>query len=279
MFKLGATQTLSVVKKSIHGVYLEAMDNDEKSAQVLLPTNQVTDNMLPGSLVDVFIYRDSDDRLIATTITPKLVMGQFTLLEVKEVNDIGAFLDWGLSKDLFLPYKEQKRELCAGDKVFCTLYIDKSGRLCATTRVYDLLYNNHSYQTGDTVSGTVFDINERLGAFIAVDNKYLALLPTHLSNTSVSIGDTVTATIMEVKEDGKITLKMREAAHIQMDTDAALILEKLKENGGYLPYHDKSSPDEIQAAFGFGKKAFKRAIGRLYKERRIIIEKEGIRLS
>ena len=277
MFKLGSTQTLTVVKKSPHGVYLEAMDNDG-NATVLLPTNQVTDSMLPGSLVDAFIYRDSDDRLIATTATPNLVMGQFALLTVKEVNDIGAFLDWGLAKDLFLPYKEQKRDLEAGDKVFVTLYIDKSGRLCATTRVYDLLYNNHSYAEGDTVSGTVFDINPRLGAFVAIDNKYLGLLPTHLSDAQIKIGSTVTATVMEVREDKKITLKMREAAHIQMDADAALILEKLQENNGFLPYHDKSASEEISAYFGFSKNAFKRAIGRLYKEKKIVIESDGIKL-
>lgn len=277
MFKLGSTQTLTVVKKSPHGVYLEAMDNDG-NATVLLPTNQVTDSMLPGSLVDAFIYRDSDDRLIATTTTPNLVMGQFALLTVKEVNDIGAFLDWGLAKDLFLPYKEQKRELKAGDEVFVTLYIDKSGRLCATTRIYDLLYNNHSYAEGDTVNGTVFDINPRLGAFVAIDNKYLGLIPTHLSDAQVKIGSTITATVMEVREDKKITLKMREAAHIQMDADASLILEKLQESNGFLPYHDKSSSEEIISYFGFSKNAFKRAIGRLYKEHKIIIESDGIRI-
>ncbi|MBQ3061734.1 MAG: S1 RNA-binding domain-containing protein [Lachnospiraceae bacterium] len=277
MFKLGNIQTLTVVKKSPHGVYLETMDNDDTSPSVLLPTNQVTDSMLPGSLVDAFIYRDSDDRLIATTTVPKLIMGQFALLTVKEVNDIGAFLDWGLAKDLFLPYKEQKRELTAGDKVFVTLYIDKSGRLCATTRVYDLLYNNHSYTTGDTVSGTVFDINPRLGAFVAIDDKYLGLLPTHLSDTQLEIGSTITATVDEVREDGKITLKIRERAHIQMDADAALILDKLQENEGFLPYHDKSSAQEIMDYFGFSKNAFKRAIGRLYKEHKIVIEEDGIK--
>ena len=278
MFKLGSTQTLTVVKKSPHGVYLEAMDNDDSNATVLLPANQVTDSMLIGSLVDAFIYRDSDDRLIATTATPNLVMGQFALLTVKEVNDIGAFLDWGLAKDLFLPYKEQKKDLTAGDKVFVTLYIDKSGRLCATTRVYDLLYNNHNYSQGDTVSGTVFDINPRLGAFVAVDNKYLGLLPTHLSDSKVSIGDVLTATVKEIKEDGKITLKIRENAHIQMDADAVVILEKLQANDGYLPYHDKSSSEEISSYFGFSKNAFKRAIGRLYKEHKIVIENDGIRM-
>lgn len=278
MFKLGSIQTLTVVKKSPHGVYLETMDNDDTSPSVLLPTNQVTDNMLPGSLVDAFIYRDSDDRLIATTTVPKLVMGQFTLLTVKEVNDIGAFLDWGLAKDLFLPYKEQKRELVAGDKVFVTLYIDKSGRLCATTRVYDLLYNNHNYTEGDIVKGTIFDTNPRLGAFIAIDDKYLGLLPTHLSDTQLEIGETITATVGEVRQDGKITLKMRERAHIQMDADALLILDKLQENDGFLPYHDKSLAEDIMAYFGFSKNAFKRAIGKLYKEHKIIIESDGIRL-
>lgn len=275
MIKLGIVQTLSCGRRTEHGVYLESMDNDEKS-KVLLPRNQITDKMLDGSLVEVFVYRDSDQRPVATTTMPYITLGKFAVLTVKEVNAIGAFLDWGLPKDLFMPYKEMKREVKAGDRVFVGLYLDKSERLCATSRVYDRLAINPPVKAGDTVNGTIFDYNPRLGAFVAIDNAYLGLLPMQRPET---IPSKITCKVQKIREDGKTSLAIRQDAYIQMDDDKELILKKLKENGGFLPYHDKSSPEDIVNEFGFGKNAFKRAIGRLYKDQVIVIENDGIRIK
>ncbi len=275
MIKLGINQTLCCGRHTEHGIYLESMDNDEGS-RVLLPRNQVTDSMLPGSLVEVFVYRDSGQRPVATTLKPYITLGRFAVLTVKEVTEIGAFLDWGLPKDLFMPYKEMKRELKAGDKVFAGLYLDKSERLCATARVYDRLALNPPVKAGDTVSGTIFDYNPKLGAFVAIDNNYLGLLPIQKPET---IPCEITCKVQKIREDGKTSLAIREDAYIQMDADKELILKKLKAGGGFLPYHDKSAPEDIVKEFGFGKNAFKRAIGRLYKDQIIVIGEDGIRLK
>ena len=281
--RLGYTQTLVAVKKTDFGLFLTDIGKkDDKTRalgdEVLLPKNQVTENMRVGSEIEVFLYKDSEDRMIATRLVPYIKIGEIKKLKVKEVNKIGAFLDWGLPKDLLLPFKEQIYEIKPGDEILVTVYIDLSDRLCATMDLYSRLSLLPPYQKDDMVKGTVYQVHEQFGAYVAVDNKYSALVPKKELFCELKPGDEIEARVLEVKEDGKLDLSLRQKAYVQMDADSALILDKLKQAGGSLPYHDKSSAEEIKEEFNLSKAAFKRAIGRLYKERAIVIEKDGIRL-
>ena len=281
--RLGYMQTLVAVKKTDFGLFLTDIDKkDEKNRalgdEVLLPKNQVTEDMRVGSEIEVFLYKDSEDRMIATRLVPYIKIGEIKKLKVKEVNKIGAFLDWGLPKDLLLPFKEQIYDIKSGDEILVTVYIDLSDRLCATMDLYSRLSLLPPYQKDDMVKGTVYQVHEQFGAYVAVDNKYSALVPKKELHRELKPGDEIEARVLEVKEDGKLDLSLRQKAYVQMDADSALILDKLKQAGGSLPYQDKSSAEEIKEEFNLSKAAFKRAIGRLYKERVIVIEKDGIRL-
>ena len=281
--RLGYMQTLVAVKKTDFGLFLTDIDKkDDKNRalgdEVLLPKNQVTENMRVGSEIEVFLYKDSEDRMIATRLVPYIKIGEIKKLKVKEVNKIGAFLDWGLPKDLLLPFKEQIYDIKPGDEILVTVYIDLSDRLCATMDLYSRLSLHPPYQKDDMVKGTVYQVHEQFGAYVAVDNKYSALVPKKELHCELKPGDEIEARVLEVKEDGKLDLSLRQKAYVQMDADSALILDKLKQAGGSLPYQDKSSAEEIKEEFNLSKAAFKRAIGRLYKERVIVIEKDGIRL-
>ena len=281
--RLGYTQTLVAVKKTDFGLFLTDIGKkDDKTRdlgdEVLLPKNQVTEYMRVGSEIEVFLYKDSEDRMIATRLVPYIKIGEIKKLKVKEVNKIGAFLDWGLPKDLLLPFKEQIYEIKPGDEILVTVYIDLSDRLCATMDLYSRLSLLPPYQKDDMVKGTVYQVHEQFGAYVAVDNKYSALVPKKELFCELKPGDEIEARVLEVKEDGKLDLSLRQKAYVQMDADSALILDKLKQAGGSLPYHDKSSAEEIKEEFNLSKAAFKRAIGRLYKERVIVIEKDGIRI-
>ena len=281
--RLGYTQTLVAVKKTDFGLFLTDIDKkDDKNRalgdEVLLPKNQVTEDMRVGSEIEVFLYKDSEDRMIATRLVPYIKIGEIKKLRVKEVNKIGAFLDWGLPKDLLLPFKEQIYDIKSGDEILVTVYIDLSDRLCATMDLYSRLSLLPPYQRDDMVKGTVYQVHEQFGAYVAVDNKYSALVPKKELHRELKPGDEIEARVLEVKEDGKLDLSLRQKAYVQMDADSALILDKLKQAGGSLPYQDKSSAEEIKEEFNLSKAAFKRAIGRLYKERVIVIEKDGIRL-
>ena len=281
--RLGYMQTLVAVKKTDFGLFLTDIEKkDDKNRalgdEVLLPKNQVTENMRVGSEIEVFLYKDSEDRMIATRLVPYIKIGEIKRLRVKEVNKIGAFLDWGLPKDLLLPFKEQIYDIKSGDEILVTVYIDLSDRLCATMDLYSRLSLLPPYQRDDMVKGTVYQVHEQFGAYVAVDNKYSALVPKKELHRELKPGDEIEARVLEVKEDGKLDLSLRQKAYVQMDADSALILDKLKQAGGSLPYQDKSSAEEIKEEFNLSKAAFKRAIGRLYKERAIVIEKDGIRL-
>lgn len=281
--RLGYTQTLVAVKKTDFGLFLTDIEKkDDKNRalgdEVLLPKNQVTEDMRVGSEIEVFLYKDSEDRMIATRLVPYIKIGEIKKLKVKEVNKIGAFLDWGLPKDLLLPFKEQIYDIKSGDEILVTVYIDFSDRLCATMDLYSRLSLLPPYQKDDMVKGTVYQVHEQFGAYVAVDNKYSALVPKKELHRELKPGDEIEARVLEVKEDGKLDLSLRQKAYVQMDADSALILDKLKQAGGSLPYQDKSSAEEIKEEFNLSKAAFKRAIGRLYKERVIVIEKDGIRL-
>jgi predicted RNA-binding protein (virulence factor B family) len=275
MIKLGELQTLQVVKATDFGIYLCEPGNTE-GERVLLPKNQVPTAIKNGDEIEVFIYKDSEDRPIATTATPKVTLGKTSLLRVKDVTTIGAFLDWGLAKDLLLPFKEQTQRVHTGDDVVAALYVDKSGRLCATMKVYDYLSCSSPYKKDDRVIGIVYEIIDSYGAFVAVDNIYQALVPTKELHRPIKVGDSVEARVIQVKEDGKLDLSLREKSYLQLDTDAEDIFKKLTEAGGFLPYHDKTDSEVIKSQLNLSKNAFKRAIGRLLKEGRITIGNDGI---
>lgn len=276
MIELGKYNTLEAIKKTDFGLYLGEANTDGNT-RILLPQKEVPEGINIGDKLEVFVYKDSEDRDIATTSKVPLTVGELAILKVKEVNQIGAFLDWGLAKDLLLPFKEQTTKVKEGDYVLVSLYIDKSKRLCATMKVYNLLSTNPPYKKDDMVEGVVYDYIDSFGFFIAVDGKYSALIPKNQIFQPIKIGDKINARITEVREDGKLTLSLREKSYIQLDADALMIMSKLTEAGGFLPYHDKSDPESIKSKFNISKNAFKRAIGRLYKAGDIIITDDGIK--
>ena len=277
MIELGKKQTLEVVKKVEFGVYLaeEAGSTDK----VLLPKKQVPEGTDTGSQIEVFIYRDSKDRLIATTAAPKLTLGELAVLTVKEVGKIGAFLDCGLEKDLFLPFKQQTRKVRTGEDVLVAMYVDKSSRLCATMNVYQYLKKESPYTKEDVVKGVIYEISKNFGAFVAVDNQYSALIPAKEFHGEYEIGDVVEARVTAVKPDGKLDLSIRQKAHLQMDDDAEYVMQVIDEFDGVLPFNDKVSPEIIQREFKMSKNAFKRAVGRLLKEGKIEIGENTIKVK
>ncbi len=269
--QLGKRQVLTVVKKVDFGVYL----GSEKE-KVLLPKRQVPEGIEAGDPIEVFLYKDSDDRLIATTNEPKIELGELAVLSVVDTGKFGAFLDWGLEKDLFLPFKQQTAQMKKGDQCLVSLYIDKSERLCATMRVYELLRSDSPYRKDDEVEGIIYDISENFGAFVAVDNQFSALIPKKDVFGSFKVGQSVRARVAAVKPDGKLDLSIKDKIPMQMDKDAQIILEKMERNGGKLPFTDKADPEIIKKEFQMSKNAFKRAIGRLLKEKKIEITEKTI---
>lgn len=274
--KLGEKQKLIVIKKVEFGIYLAEQLEDE--TRVLLPAKQVPEGIRIGDELEVFLYKDSKDRLIATTKESYIALGQIAVLKVLEIGKIGAFLDWGLEKDLFLPFKEMTRKVKPEDEILVTLYIDKSRRLCASMKgIYDLLEKDSPYQKGENVSGRIYEFSDNFGTFVAVDDRYSAMIPSFEDCSHLRIGDVIEAKITNVKPDGKLDLTLREKAYIQMDADARKVLQVLEEYAGVLPFNDKASPEVIKREMQMSKNAFKRAVGHLYKERQIEITEKSIR--
>lgn len=272
--ELGKRRMLTVVKQVEFGVYLGTSDD-----RVLLPKKEVPKGIELGDPVEVFLYKDSSDRLIATTTVPKITLNELEVLEVKDTGKIGAFLDWGLAKDLLLPFREQTAKVRKGDKVLVSLYVDKSGRLCATMRVYEKLRSDSPYKKDDQVEGIVYELSDNFGVFVAVDKCYSALIPKREAYGNLRVGDVVHARVAKVREDGKLDLSVREKAFKQMDTDAEAIMKRLEEYGGSLPFTDKADPELIRQEFGISKNAFKRAVGRLLKEQKVQITEKAIEIQ
>lgn len=271
--KLGKKQVLTVVKKVEFGVYLGS-----ETERVLLPKKQVPAGIELGDPVEVFLYKDSEDRLIATTNEAKLQLGELAVLEVADTGKYGAFLDWGLEKDLFLPFKQQTAKVKKGDRCLVSLYIDKSERLCATMKVYEMLRKDSPYQKDDMVEGIIYDMSEVFGVFVAVDGCYSALIPKKEVHKNMYVGQTVKCRVTGVKEDGKLDLSIREKIPMQMDKDAEAILRVIRNYGGSLPFTDKADPQIIKDEFQMSKNAFKRAVGKLLKEGKIEIKETKITL-
>lgn len=276
--KLGCVQTLQMIKKVDFGVYLAEDKIADANERVLLPKKQVPKGLAVGDTIEVFLYKDSKDRLIATTTKPMVTLGGIAVLTVKEVGKIGAFLDWGLEKDLLLPFKEMGKKVHEGDEILIRLYCDKSNRLCASTKgIYNCLSTNSPYKIGDEVEGRVYEFGHDFGTFVAVDDKYSAMLPKHEDVSHLRLGDVIMAEVIGVKEDGKLDITMRKKAYLQMDEDSAKVMEIIESYAGVLPFTEKATPEIIFRETGLSKAAFKRAVGRLYKERRIVIQDGKIR--
>ncbi len=271
--ELGKRRNLMVVKKVDFGVYLGTADD-----RVLLPKKEVPKGIEIGDPVEVFLYKDSDDRLIATTAMPKIMPGETAILTVKDTGKIGAFLDWGLPKDLLLPFREQTMKVKKGDEVLVSLYVDKTSRLCATMKIYDMLRTDAPYKKDDPVEGVIYEWSDNFGAFVAVDNCYSALIPKREAFGNLQVGDRVHARVVKVHEDGKMDLSVREKAFIQMDKDAQMILKRMEEYGGQLPFNDKADPAVIKKEFGLSKNAFKRAVGGLLKAGKVTITEESVKM-
>lgn len=266
-----------VVKKVDFGVYL-ASGRNRNEERVLLPKKQVPKDIRTGDEIEVFVYKDSKDRLISTINMPPLSVGQYALLKVKEITKIGAFLDWGLEKDLLLPYKEMIGRVEEGDELLIRLYIDKSNRLCGSMKgIYHLLSTDSPYEEGDEVEGRIYEFGHEFGTFVAIDDMYSAMIPKFEDSSNLRTGDIVHARVTKVKPDGKLDISIRNKSYIQMDEDAEMILDLIDSYAGVLPFTEKASPEVIKRETGLSKNAFKRAIGHLYKERQISLDNDKIR--
>lgn len=274
MIRLGEKQILKVVRMKDFGMYV----GDEAEA-ILLPRKYVPAGTRVGDDVEVFVYRDSSDRLIATTEEPALTLGQIGLLKVKETSKIGAFLDWGLEKDLLLPFKEQTIQVRSGKSYPVALYIDKSKRLCATMKIYEYLSSESPYGKDEMVEGFVYQVNPNFGVFVAIDGKYHGMIPKKNVHSEYRVGDRVEARVVNVREDGKLELSLRDRVEVQISKDAQMVLEVLESYDGVLPFTEKASPAVIERELNMSKAAFKRAVGHLLKVRKIVIDNGKIRIN
>lgn len=276
MLKIGNTNTLTVARTSDFGLYLSSSQGD-----ILLPNRYVTPQMEVGHTLDVFVYTDSEDRLVCVTDVPRAEAGEFAALRVKEVTSFGAFLDWGLEKDLLLPFKEQLNPVRTGDTVVVRVCLDpRTQRVIAVAKLQPFFHRDTtSLQEKQEVLLLVFQETE-LGYKVLVDRRYEGLVYRNEVFEPLRIGEQKTGYVKKVRDDGKLDISLQPVGVVAgMDASRATVLQKLSEaDEGYLPYHDKSDPAAIEQAFGLSKKAFKRAIGGLYKDKQIKLEDEGIRL-
>lgn len=279
MIEIGKWQELYVTRRTDHGVYLADMKTTHKGEveDVLLPKAQAPEDVKRDDLIKVFVYRDSKDRMIATVNEPKIMLGEVKVLKVVSTSSIGAFVDWGLEKDLLLPFKEQTKKVAAGEEVLVALYVDKTGRLALTMNVYDRLSCESPYKVDDKVTGRVYQISERFGAFVAVDDIYSALIQAKEVFPDIRIGRIIEARVTQVREDGKLTLSPRQKAYKQMDSDAQKLMEIIDSFDGVLPFSDSATPEVIMRECKMSKNAFKRALGKLYKEHKVEIGDKFVR--
>lgn len=274
MIEVGKYLNLKVLRMKEFGVYLG--EDDEEEA-VLLPKKQVPEHTEIGDTIEVFVYRDSQDRKIATTNRPCLTVGEIGVLKVVSVAGIGAFMDCGLERDVLLPFKEQTTKVAEGKSYPVYMYVDKSDRLCVTMRLYQHLDLDSPYKKNDTIHGIVYEYKDHMGAFVLVEGRYSGLIPKKELYRQVSVGEEIEGRIMNVREDGKLDVSLRKVAYVQMNEDAEQIESRIDELGGLLPFTDKASPEKIKAEFGMSKNEFKRAIGHLLKSGRIEITDQGIK--
>lgn len=275
MIKLGDYNRLKIIKEVDFGMYLDGGE----AGEILLPTRYVPGHVAVGEELDVFLSLDQDERLIATTETPLARVGEFAWLEVSWVNEYGAFLNWGLMKDLFCPFREQKKKMEIGNHYLVYVYVDEqSFRIVASAKIERFLDKDFPpYQSGDAVSLLVQQKTE-LGFKVIVDNRFLGLVYQSQVFRPIHAGDHLTGYIQQVREDGKIDVSLQALGRKATLDFSETLLQYLQAHGGRCPLGDKSDAEDIKQAFQVSKKTFKRAVGDLYKRRLIIIENDGIKL-
>ncbi len=273
--KLGKSNQLEVVKEVDFGVYLDGGD----AGEILLPARYVPEGCRPGERLNVFVYLDNEERLVATTLQPLVQVGEFACLEVAWVNEYGAFLRWGLMKDLFVPFREQKSRMQIGRKYVVHAHIDEeSYRIVASAKVEHYLSKEFpAYQPGEEVHVLVWQRTD-LGCKVIVDNRFGGLLYANEIFRPLAVGMELKAYVKQVRADGKIDLALQQAGVRHVDDFSEILLQYLKDHGGYTPLHDKSAAEEIYGTFGVSKKTFKKAVGDLYKRRFVTLGDDGIRL-
>jgi hypothetical protein len=274
--ELGKFNLLEVVKTVDFGVYLDGHEDGE----ILLPTRYVPEGCQPGDQLNVFIYLDNEERLIATTLQPRVQVGEFACLEVAWVNEFGAFLDWGLMKDLFCPFREQKMKMAKGRRYVIHAHLDdESYRIMASAKVERYLSKDiPPYKPGQEVPVMIWQRTD-LGYKVIVDNRYSGLVYQNEVFSPVEIGDHLTAYVKQVRTDGKIDLSLQKYGAAKVGDFATQFLDYLKAHNGFTPLGDKSAAEDIYDTFGVSKKTFKKTIGELYKKRAIVIKEEGISLN
>ena len=276
MADIGKYNVLTVLKFTDFGAYLV----DSEGHEILLPNKYVPENCKTGAKLNVFIYLDSEDRIIATTRAPKAQAGDFASLKVKDVNDFGAFLDWGLEKDLFVPFKEQRRPMEVGEYTVVFIYVDpETNRLLASTKLNKFISKKtEQISEGDEASALICSKTD-LGYTCIVENMFSGLLYKNEVFTDLHRGDIINAIVKKRRPDGKLDLSLQKTGYNKVDGLPEQILKKLKLQAGFMPVNSKTPPEKIYDLFGVSKKTFKMAIGSLYKERKIIITDDGIRLA
>lgn len=274
MIEIGKWQTLKVVRSKDFGVYLA--DELGEDDAILLPRKQVPEDLKAGGEIRVFVYLDSSDRPIATVNEPLITLGELAKLKVESVGNIGAFMNWGLEKDILMPFKEMVGKVREGQEYLVYMYMDKSNRPCVTMKIYEHLSTDTPYKKGDTVNAYVYQLSEKFGAFVAVDNKYQGLIPKQELHQKLRIGDEVSVRVAEVRNDGKMNLSLQKLSYMQMEEDSEMVYQAILAFDGVLPFTDKASPAVIEREMGLSKNAFKRAVGRLLKEGRIEIREKSI---
>lgn len=273
MFNLGKFNKLYALRKTSCGVFLGENDGDQ---DVLLPNKYVPDDLDLDDSIDVFLYTDSEDRNVATTLTPKILLHQFAVLKVKDVTKFGAFLDWGLEKDLFLPFAEQKKRVQVGDMVTVFLFLDKrTDRLIASAKIEDFMEQKITVKEGEEVNLLV-NRKSDLGYQVIINNLHIGLIYSNEVFQPLYKGDEIKGFIKTVREDGKIDVSLQKHGYAQIADSQCLLLKKIQENNGILYLTDKSDPKLISEKIQMSKKAFKKSLGALYKQRKINIEKDRI---
>ncbi|OFX89138.1 MAG: GntR family transcriptional regulator [Bacteroidetes bacterium GWF2_33_16] len=276
MIEIGKINTLTVVKFVDFGIYLDGGSKGE----ILVPKRYVPEEIKVGDPIAVFIYTDSEDRIIGTTEMPFAQVDEFAYMRVTSVNKIGAFLDWGLTKDLLVPFSEQKQDLEEGKSYIVRLFLDKfTDRVAATTKIDKFLnIELPTYQVNDQVNILIHSQTD-IGYKAIVDNKFWGVLYENEVFRTLKRGQTLTAFIKKIRDDGKIDLTLEKPGFEKIDDLTDIIIEKLKANNGFIGVTDKSSPETIYGMFGTSKKTYKKAIGSLFKRRLIEILEDGIRLK
>lgn len=275
MIEMGRLNKLSVLKKVEFGVFLDGGEDGE----ILLPQRSAPESCEVGDILEVFIYRDSEDRLVATTEIPFAQLGEFANLRVKALEKVGAFLDWGLLKDLLLPFSEQTRELRVGQDALVFLYLDKSDRICASMRLDRHIDKTPGSYKEEQAVDLLIAARTDLGFKAIINGRHWGMLYANEVFTRLEIGQRIKGFIKNIRPDGKIDLFLQQLGHKSSDDIGEKILSLLKARGGYLEINDKTDAEVIYEMFGVSKKKYKMALGGLYKKRLVTIEDKGIRLN